>query len=324
VTPLVLMVLAVDHFHLDSRREAGAEDCPDEQQLQRSVAERLGSNPFTSDATKTVAVRWKSQGGVLSSELTVTNETGSAAGSKKLTSTAKSCDELAASTALALALIIDPLSITRPAPEPQTELQPPPNPPTTPLEEPPPPPSVAPIVTVEARPQAARPSQSSLWLGGEVGASMFEVPSELSDLSATVSFDLAVSWEWVMLGGRATFVIPGTRHFDEGSISATVLGLGPFLCVGSSRVGGCAAVRVGAVYAWASGYADAASSGAMATLAFSLGPYLDFAPANSLKLRVFLNGQLQPATAVLMVRNAVAWRTPLFAVIAGVSLFGRP
>ena len=66
------------------------------------------------------------------------------------------------------------------------------------------------------------------------------------------------------------------------------------------------------------------SSGATGTLAISLGPYLDFAPTNSLKLRVFVNGQLQPTAAVLMVRSAVAWRTPLFAVTAGVSLFGRP
>jgi hypothetical protein len=323
VTALVLMVLAVEPIRLDARRESGAEGCPDEQQLQRAVAERLGENPFSSDASRAVVVRWRNQGGVFSSEVTVTGASSAPAGSKRLTSTATDCNDLAASTALALALIIDPLSISRPPAQVEPELQPPPPPPPTPpLEEPLPPTPPAPLVGVDepalTRPPA--PSTGGFWLGGEAGVSADEVPN----VSATVSFSLAVSWATGMFGGRATFVVPGSKAFDEGSVAATVVGVGPFLCLGSSRVGGCAAVRLGATYAWASGYADSTFSGAAASLAFSLGPYLDFAPTSNLKLRFFANALLQPVATTLLVRGAVAWRTPIFALNVGVSLFGRP
>lgn len=322
MSPLVLLFLAVAPHRLDSRRESGAESCPDEQAVQRAVAERLGASPFSPDATRTVTVRWRSQGGTFSSEVTVTNDAGATVGSKKLTSTAQDCSELASSTALALALIMDPLSLTRPAPpvtEPVEELPPPPPPPSS--EPGPPPPSAAPMIIVERPPPPPPGSSAGFWLGGGAGVSIFEVPS----VSAAVELDLSGRWGWVELGGRFSFVVPGQASFDEGKVNATVVGVGPFLCVGSTRFGGCTALRLGATHAWASGYAGSGtSSGTAASVAFSLGPYLDFAPAEALRIRLFANAQLQPSAAVLVVRNAEAWRTPIFALSAGVSLFASP
>ncbi|MBL8950566.1 MAG: hypothetical protein JNK82_07315, partial [Myxococcaceae bacterium] len=135
MTSLLLVVLSVAPHRLDSRREPLAESCPDEQAVQRAVAERLGSSPFSSDATRTVSLRWRFASGVYSSELMVTNEAGVTVGSKKLTSSAADCSELASSTALALSLILDPLSLTRPPPPP-SELPPPPPPPNVDAEPP--------------------------------------------------------------------------------------------------------------------------------------------------------------------------------------------
>jgi hypothetical protein len=150
--------------------------------------------------------------------------------------------------------------------------------------------------------------------------SIFEVPS----ISAALHLELAGQFGIVMFGGRVTFVVPGQASKDEGKVSAAVIGVGPFLCLGSSRLGGCGAIRLGATHAWAEGYQGATSSGTAASLAFSLGPYLDFSPVESLRIRVLAEAQLQPSTAVLLVRNVEAWRTPIFAVTAGVRLFGRP
>jgi len=324
VTGLLLLLLAVAPHRLDSRRESGAESCPDEQAVQRAVAERLGSSPFSSDATRTVSLRWRFSSGVYTSEVMVTNETGGTVGSKKLTSSAADCSELASSTALALALILDPLSLTRPAPapapEPQSELPPPPPPPDLePEPQPPPPVAAPPIVIVEHPPPPPR-SLDGLWIGGGAGVSVFETPN----VSAAVNVDVAGKWSIVMFGGRLSFTAPGSMGVDEGAIWSTVFGVGPFLCLGSNRVGGCLSTRVGAVHAWASGFSGTVNSGTAFALAGGVGPYLDFHPVDALKVRLFANATLQTVAAILVVRNREVWRTPIFAFTAGVSLFGSP
>jgi hypothetical protein len=318
VTALVLLLLSAEPHRLDSRREAGAESCPDEQALQRAVAERLGMSPFSADATRTVTVRWRAASGGFQSELTVTSETGAPVGSRKLTSSAKDCAELAASTALALALIIDPLSLTReaaPAPAAVEEAAPPP----------PPPDSTPPMVIVE-RPAPAPPSppaEHAIWLGGAMALSIGEVPSTVS-----VALELSAGWKttWLHIGARGSFVAPGSTGFDTGSLNALVFGLGPFLCAGATRAGGCASLRLGATYAWPSGFPDAPAQrpAAMFSVAAAVGPYFDFAPLEQLRLRLFLNGQVQPTVAVLVAKNNDAWRSPIFSLQTGVSVFALP
>ncbi len=323
MTGLVLLLVAVAPHRLDSRRESGAEGCPDEQAVQRAVAERLGSSPFSSDASRTVSLRWRFSSGVYTSEVTVTNEAGATVGSKKLTSSSADCSELASSTALALALILDPMSLTRPAPpaaDPADQLPPPPPPPQ--LEPEPAPPVVvaAPPIVIVERPPTPPTSLDGLWLGGGAGVSVFETPN----VSAALNVDVAGKWSPVMFGGRLSFTAPGSLAVEEGSVWAAVFGVGPFLCVGSNRVGGCLSTRVGAVHAWASGFAAPVNSGTAFALAASVGPYLDFHPLDALKLRLFANGSLQTVAAILMVRNREVWRTPIFAFTAGVSVFGSP
>jgi hypothetical protein len=327
VTALTLLMLSAEPHRLDSRREAGAESCPDEQALQRAVAERLGLNPFSSDAARTVSVRWKTSEAGFSAELSVTTETGATIGSRKLSSSKKDCSELAASTALALALIIDPLSLTRgpaPAPEPEA-LPPPPPPPSSSVEpEPPPPapPAPPPIVVIE-QPPAPPPVEHSLWLGGALGLSLGEVPSTVS-----AALELSAGWKsrWLLIGARGTFVAPGISAQPTGNLGALVFGLGPFLCAGASRAGGCASLRLGATYAWPSGFPEASAQRPAASFsaAIALGPYLDFAPVEELRVRLFVNGQLQPTVAVLVVKNDEVWRSSLFSLQTGVSIFALP
>jgi hypothetical protein len=59
-------------------------------------------------------------------------------------------------------------------------------------------------------------------------------------------------------------------------------------------------------------------------VSFSLGPYVDFAPSESLTLRLFANVQLQPMVTVWLVKGLEAWRTSVVAANAGVALLGSP
>src|SRR5205823_4724122 len=131
----------------------------------------------------------------------------------------------------ALALILDPMSLARPAGAPSSaaEMTPPP-PPPLPGDEPlpPPPVSAAPIVVVDT-PPAPPPSSSAVWVGGGAGFSVFEVPDIVS---AALELDLAWSWKALMVGLKVGWVVPRSAQFDEGSVNATVIGAGPFLCLG--------------------------------------------------------------------------------------------
>src|SRR5581483_5368620 len=95
---------------------SAAPACPDAATLQRAVAERLGRDPFTSDARQTLVVRLSGKARAFRAELKVVDEAGAAKGQKTLQSKAADCGELASSVALAMALIIDPLLVTRPPP----------------------------------------------------------------------------------------------------------------------------------------------------------------------------------------------------------------
>ncbi|MBK7857028.1 MAG: hypothetical protein IPJ65_00130 [Archangiaceae bacterium] len=351
---LVLMVLAVAPHRLDSRREPGAESCPDEQQVRRAVTERLGSSPFGPDAKRTVTVRWRNQGGAYASELTVTDDQGAPVGSKKLTSSARDCSELAASTALALALILDPLSLSRPAaapaPSDAPQLQPPPPPPTTAadapqLQPPPPPPTTRPTeapspslpppppvstepvassgpAPAKQEPQGPPPETlRGFWLGGAGGISAFEQPL----VSGLLELSLAGATDYVMVGGKLGWSTPVALQSSQGSLNTTLVTLGPFVCAGSMRVGGCASLRLGFAPVWTSGFSSLPGTTVGLTwLAVAIGPYLDFNPLHALKVRVFANLQLQPISQVLLLGGYEVWRTPLFGFNLGVALFGRP
>lgn len=305
---LLLLLLAVEPHRLDSRREPGAQSCPDEQAVQRAVAERLGMNPFAPDAVRTVTLRWKSSGGLFSARLEVIDEAGATIGSRSLSSS--DCTELASSAALALALILDPMSLTRAPAAPEAEAPPPP-PPAAPA-----PPS-PPLVVLEPA-QAPPPprSETSLWLGGGAAVSYGDVPQ----VTAALELELAWKWRWLWLGVRGAFVAPASTKIDVGSVSALLFGAGPFFCAGSSRFGGCVSTRLGTLHAWPSGFTTPSSPATAFSFAAGLGPYVDFAPSPSMKLRVFLTGLVQPTPAVLVVKTLEAWRSPIFSLNAGVGV----
>ncbi len=82
--------------------------CPDESELRRLVAARLGTDPFVANAAAQVAVRIQSQEHQLQAEVVLENPVGTPRGKKVLT-TKGPCVALASSVAMTVALIVDPV-----------------------------------------------------------------------------------------------------------------------------------------------------------------------------------------------------------------------
>jgi hypothetical protein len=122
-------------YRLEYRREATAMACPDQASLQRSVAERLGRDPFSAKGDRTVAVKLSGAGGSLSVNIRLLDAKGTVGGQRELSSTNADCVELAKATALAVAIVIDPMVVTRPEPV-AARAPPSPPPPSKPLSDP--------------------------------------------------------------------------------------------------------------------------------------------------------------------------------------------
>lgn len=123
----------------------GAEECPSEEMMRSAVAARLGFSPFTEIADRTLRVRLFSPAKAASVEANAAPnahgvmlvaevlllEGDELVGERRLESETADCTELARALELAMAVAVDPLSLTRP---------PPPKPPPPPPECPPLPP----------------------------------------------------------------------------------------------------------------------------------------------------------------------------------------
>jgi len=110
------------HAHPTSKltyvRGSGAETCPDESELRRGVAARVGYDPFFPFADRTVVVQIERQGQLLHGTLRVLGKEGALAGERRLEGRAGACGELVKSLALAVSLALDELE-SQPAPPPR-------------------------------------------------------------------------------------------------------------------------------------------------------------------------------------------------------------
>jgi hypothetical protein len=116
------------HFaELHYERSGAAASCPDELALRNAVAERLGYDPFDSRAeTRTwILVAMRRAAGAWEASIRVERR-GAVGGERLLASTAASCAELGSTTALTIALALDPLAGIAPSVVPVSPSSPPP------------------------------------------------------------------------------------------------------------------------------------------------------------------------------------------------------
>jgi hypothetical protein len=101
-------------------RNSGAERCPDEGELRKAVATRLGYDPFFPWARATVVAEVARRARGFHGHVTILDEHGLALGERSLDATSESCDDMVRALALAISIAIDDLA---------SELAPPPPPP---------------------------------------------------------------------------------------------------------------------------------------------------------------------------------------------------
>lgn len=290
-------------FRLDYYREAAA--CPDQPALQRAVAERLGRDPFSATATRTISVRLAPVGATLIADIRVVEPNGAIAGQRQLVSSDADCAELAKATALAVAIVIDPLVITRPEPTP-LPLPPPPPPPTPPpaevappppLPPPPPPPYVEPIEP-RPRPDPSR-EPGGLYVGAGAALAIEDVPT------VAPAGVVDVFWD----GGRPVLGVRLTvTGGGPGRLQALLIDAGPVLCLRFWRFGGCLLGRFGAMQIRAQGSLTAVTT---PSVAFGLEPFFDLPLGQWVRLRLRAGLQLHTAITVVEQGSTVLWRTPL-------------
>jgi hypothetical protein len=94
-------------------RDASARDCPDPRAMRAEVADRLGRDPFGPGPGPTIEATAEHSDIAWSAHIAAYGTDGRLIGERELTSAAGDCTSLAAATALAVALVIDPDAVAR-------------------------------------------------------------------------------------------------------------------------------------------------------------------------------------------------------------------
>jgi hypothetical protein len=260
---------------LDYRREIGAERCPDEEAIRRAVAVRLGHDPFAEGGGQTVVASVATDAGGLLGKVELRDAGGAVLGTRDLASPGTDCQELASALTLAIAIAVDPLSMTRRAP---LTVEPAPAP-------------------VQAPAPLARTNDARWWAGP--GFATRWGPGPGLALSPTLSAIRRSGTTSIGLEGSADLY---TGRFHGGgrlTASAVTLSAVPCLHFGGGAFGACAVATGGVLRAAGKGLEESRrvtaphfSMGARARYDFALGstriaPYLQLdAPLTRLHLKV--------------------------------------
>lgn len=99
-------------------RTPEADECPDEAKLRQAVGARIGYDPFFPHAARTVVVTISRKDKRLTARIELVDDAAHTGGARELSTTEPGCEELFESTALAVAIAIDPRSLIAPAASP--------------------------------------------------------------------------------------------------------------------------------------------------------------------------------------------------------------
>jgi hypothetical protein len=226
------------HARLTYGPDAEIERCPTERELRDAVAVRLGYDPFEAPPEPDpsapegreviVQVHKRGTGIVGSMELR-----GPHPGQRELASPRGDCREVLDSFAVAIAIGLDPSSLTRPVGDP---------PPAT-L-----PPSMPPGMIVPSTPPADHPvgpPEPKEPIDVRVGGGPVVAFGELPAIAPAVALSVGVRWRWVepILEGFAT--LPVSQPSGGGSVTASLLTVGLFPCGHADMFFACVGLTLG-------------------------------------------------------------------------------
>jgi hypothetical protein len=254
--------LAAENVRLVYVRETGAESCPDEPEVRRSVAARLGYDPFVDGPGRVVRVVLSLAARRLRASIEITDESGDLLGTNQLSPRVRDCGTLASAIELAIALAIDPLHASGPlhASVPLRTGAPLP-PPPSPSPDPPPPPLPAMVTHPAAPTVVVRPRRSDDDLDDERGAHLVGrlaiVGAVASAPNATwgVELGLGAQWRRFSLGGELRGDLPGARVTPGGTVASSLVLVSLLPCVRAYGFSFCGVLSSGVMIAYGADFA---------------------------------------------------------------------
>jgi hypothetical protein len=293
-------------------RSVDAGSCPDEQALRHEVAARVGYDPFFPWATRTIVAGITRREGAFVATVDLVDDQGLSHGARELR-TDRGCDDLLGAMALAIAIAIDPQSLSRVGPPP-----PPLPPPSPPASDP------SPVTTPEQpapsehllAPQPSRASQ--LEIDGSVG--LVASGGLAPNVAAGLSLGAGVRWRMLSLSVEGLIDAPSTTQAEGGGTVTTWLVLADVApCVHFGSFLACALGQVGSMQASGDGVSEARSTSIPWWAAGGrLGAMVRLSDAMSLRFRTDVVANLDRAT--LQLNGTEAWQYPLVGASLGFDL----
>jgi hypothetical protein len=299
-------------------RSAEADSCPDEQSLRRAVATRIGYDPFFPYATRTIVATMARHGRDFVATVDLVDEGGFSHGARELRA-AGDCGELLDAVALAIAIAIDPQSLTQTTPP-----APPESEPETPAPKTiPPPPAPTPPSTQPAPPDviphapAAPVSRPDLELTAGAAMSAGFAPG-------TVAIGLALGAAWrvrvLSLGVEGRVDAPSSEAAPRGGEVSSWLLIGAVVpCIRLGYLFVCALMQGGVSENAGSGV-QGARSGSALWLATGGRLGVEFPVGDRVRLRLHGDVVGNLARSTLDLSTKAAWHAPPWAGSAGAGL----
>jgi hypothetical protein len=300
-------------------RSEDAGSCPGEEALRHAVASRVGYDPFFVYANRTIVASVTRGRRGFQATVDLIDERGISHGAREL-HTEGDCADLLDAVALAIAIAIDPKSLSRPPSE-ESTVVPVPSPPAQPEAEPPPAlPASEPVPVVPPRPSfppERPPATTELSVGATAAAGYAPKPAVGSTLS------IGLRWHVFSLALEGRIDAPSSAAaWGGGSVSSWLLlgALSP--CVHFERFFGCALLQGGSAQVAGNGVRnEGAESVPWWAAGGRVGVYLPLGGSLLLRFRSDLVANLAPFT--LQLNGQRAWNTPPIAGDAGVDLILR-
>ena len=209
-------------------RGAGAESCPDEPEMRRAVATRLGYDPFRPLASTTLTAEVRRENGVFRGRVRLVDDAGVERGARDLESRAADCRDLTTAMALSMSIAIDPLSLMGPRPADPEVVDQPLSP--VPVPVPVPVPDLPPSGTDDARQPPPPPPDDPLRLSFALATHITFGIAPAPSLGLRLSAEIRTTRLSLGLEGRLD--LPASAETAEGGRSRTSLSGGTLVpCV---------------------------------------------------------------------------------------------
>jgi len=248
-------VLASPSAKLVYVRGAGAETCPEESELRKAVAVRIGYDPFFPVAQKTVIAQVSRTTQGYRAHVQIVADDGKVRGERDLATKGQDCNELVGATALAISVALDDLD-EPPPPPPPVDVNVNVNVNADPVNEPPPIPKKEESPRESPPPPTHTDLAASVGVGGTVGTA----PSLAAN--ANLAFTLAHGLLALRIDGRADLP-SGTGLRPVGRLSTnSYVGLAS-LCLRATIPFACAGGGLGWFHSSTEGLATPRSDGAL-------------------------------------------------------------